>query len=70
MVGGFRRFGAVDVLVRRLVRLAGAGCGAGSVGCGATEPAESPQLDLAEARRLFAQMGVTGWDDYTRSIET
>ena len=25
--------------------------------------------DLAEARRLFAQMGVTGWDDYTRSIE-
>jgi hypothetical protein len=25
--------------------------------------------DLAEARRLFAQMGVTGWDDYARSIE-
>jgi adenylate cyclase len=25
--------------------------------------------DLAEARRLFAQMNVTGWDDYARSIE-
>jgi adenylate cyclase len=25
--------------------------------------------DLAEARRLFAQMGVTGWDEYARSIE-
>ena len=25
--------------------------------------------DLAEARRLFAQMGATGWDDYARSIE-
>jgi len=25
--------------------------------------------DLAEARRLFAQMGVSGWDDYARSIE-
>ena len=25
--------------------------------------------DLAEARRLFAEMGVTGWDDYARSIE-
>jgi class 3 adenylate cyclase len=25
--------------------------------------------DLAEARRLFVQMGVTGWDDYARSIE-
>ena len=25
--------------------------------------------DLAEARRLFAKMGVTGWDDYARSIE-
>jgi len=24
---------------------------------------------LAEARRLFAEMGVTGWDDYARSIE-
>jgi tetratricopeptide (TPR) repeat protein len=24
--------------------------------------------DLAEARRLFAEMGVTGWDDYARSI--
>ena len=24
---------------------------------------------LAEARRLFAQMGVTGWDGYARSIE-
>jgi hypothetical protein len=25
--------------------------------------------DLGEARRLFAEMGVTGWDDYARSIE-
>jgi hypothetical protein len=25
--------------------------------------------DLAEARRLFAEMGVTGWDEYARSIE-
>jgi hypothetical protein len=25
--------------------------------------------DLAEVRGLFAQMGVTGWDDYARSIE-
>ena len=25
--------------------------------------------DLAEARRLFDQMGVTGWDAYARSIE-
>jgi hypothetical protein len=25
--------------------------------------------DLAEARRLFANMGVTGWDEYARSIE-
>jgi hypothetical protein len=25
--------------------------------------------DLAEARAMFAQMGVTGWDDYARSIE-
>ncbi|MBI1816890.1 MAG: AAA family ATPase [Deltaproteobacteria bacterium] len=25
--------------------------------------------DLAEARRLFAEMDVTGWDDYARSIE-
>ena len=25
--------------------------------------------DLAEARRLFAESGVTGWDDYARSIE-
>lgn len=25
--------------------------------------------DMAEARRLFAKMGVTGWDDYARSIE-
>ena len=25
--------------------------------------------DLAHARRLFAQSGATGWDDYTRSIE-
>ena len=26
--------------------------------------------DLAEARRMFADMGVTGWDDYARSIES
>jgi hypothetical protein len=25
--------------------------------------------DLAEARRLLAEMGVTGWDEYARSIE-
>ena len=25
--------------------------------------------DLSEARRLFARTGVTGWDDYARSIE-
>ena len=25
--------------------------------------------DLTEARSLFAQMGVTGWDEYGRSIE-
>ena len=25
--------------------------------------------DMAEARRLFAEMGVNGWDDYARSIE-
>jgi len=25
--------------------------------------------DPAEARRLFAEMGVTGWDEYARSIE-
>jgi class 3 adenylate cyclase/tetratricopeptide (TPR) repeat protein len=27
------------------------------------------ERDLTEARRLFAEMGVTGWDDYVRSIE-
>ena len=26
--------------------------------------------DLAEARRLFTQMGAFGWDEYARSIET
>ena len=26
--------------------------------------------DMTEARRLFAEMGVTGWDDYARSIES
>jgi class 3 adenylate cyclase/tetratricopeptide (TPR) repeat protein len=31
--------------------------------------ADGMARDLAEARRLFAQMGVTGWDDYARSIE-
>lgn len=30
---------------------------------------DSMARDLTEARRLFAQMGVTGWDDYARSIE-
>ena len=25
--------------------------------------------DLAEARRLFAEMGVTDWDEYAKSIE-
>jgi hypothetical protein len=25
--------------------------------------------DVAEARRLFAEMGTTGWDEYARSIE-
>ena len=31
--------------------------------------ADGMARDLAEARRLFAEMGVTGWDDYARSIE-
>ena len=31
--------------------------------------ADGMARDLAEARRLFAQMGATGWDDYARSIE-
>ena len=31
--------------------------------------ADDMARDLAEARRLFAEMGVTGWDDYARSIE-
>ena len=31
--------------------------------------ADAMACDLTEARRLFAQMGVTGWDDYARSIE-
>ena len=30
---------------------------------------EGMARDLAEARRLFAEMGTTGWDDYARSIE-
>ena len=30
---------------------------------------DSMACDLAEARRLFAEMEVTGWDDYARSIE-
>jgi len=25
--------------------------------------------DLAEVRRLYTKLGVTGWDDYARSIE-
>jgi hypothetical protein len=31
--------------------------------------ADAIARDLAEARRLFAEMGATGWDDYARSIE-
>ncbi len=31
--------------------------------------ADGMARDLAEARRLFAQMGATGWDDYAKSIE-
>jgi len=31
--------------------------------------ADGVARDLAEARRLFAQMGVSGWDGYARSIE-
>ena len=31
---------------------------------------EGMARDLAAARRLFGEMGVTGWDDYARSIET
>ena len=33
------------------------------------DDADGIACDLAEARRLFAQMGVSGWDDYARSIE-
>jgi hypothetical protein len=32
--------------------------------------ADGVRRDLSEARRLFADMGVTGWNDYARSIET
>jgi tetratricopeptide (TPR) repeat protein len=31
--------------------------------------ADGMARDLAEARRSFAEMGVTGWDDYARSVE-
>ena len=31
--------------------------------------ADGMARDMAEARRLFAEMGVTGWNDYARSIE-
>ena len=31
---------------------------------------EGMARDLAEARRLFAQMDITRWDDYAQSIET
>lgn len=31
--------------------------------------ADAMARDLAETRRLFAEMGVIGWDDYARSIE-
>ena len=32
--------------------------------------ADGMARDMAEARRLFAEMGITGWNDYARSIET
>jgi hypothetical protein len=32
--------------------------------------ADAAARDMAEARRLFAQMGVTGWDAYAASIAT
>jgi hypothetical protein len=32
--------------------------------------ADGMKIDLAEARQLFASMGVTGWDDYAKSIES
>jgi hypothetical protein len=31
--------------------------------------ADGMARDLAEARRMFAEMGVTGWDAYAKSIE-
>ena len=31
--------------------------------------ADGMARDLAEACRLFTQMGASGWDDYARSIE-
>ncbi len=31
--------------------------------------ADGVARDLADARRLFAQMGASGWDEYARSIE-
>ena len=31
--------------------------------------ADGMARDMAEARRLFAEMGVTGWNEYARSIE-
>ena len=31
--------------------------------------ADGMARDLAESRRLFGETGVTGWDDYARSIE-
>ena len=31
--------------------------------------ADGMARDMAEARRMFSEMGVTGWDDYARSIE-
>ena len=31
--------------------------------------ADGMERDQAEARRLFAQMGASGWDDYAGSIE-
>jgi hypothetical protein len=31
--------------------------------------ADAMARDLAQARRLFAEMGITGWNDYASSVE-
>jgi hypothetical protein len=33
------------------------------------DDADGIERDQTEARRLFAQMGASGWGDYARSIE-